>query len=45
MCPAKHKNVSLISEHPLVYIYAFTTSEEPLGYSIVIEPVRDFILE
>jgi hypothetical protein len=45
MCPAKSKNISLINEYPLLYIYAFTGSEEPLWYSIMIESVRDFVLE
>jgi hypothetical protein len=45
MCPAN--NISSINGDPwpLLYIYAFTGSEEPLWYSVMIEHVRDFVLE
>ena len=46
MCPIQHKN-KLVNEYPhaLFYIDVFTSSEEPLWYSLMIEPVKDFVLE
>ena len=45
MCPAKQQSMSLINEYPLLYIDVFTSSEESLQYSLMIEPVEDFVLE
>ena len=45
MCPAKQQSMSLIDEYPLLYIDVFTSSEESLQYSFMIEPVEDFVLE
>ena len=37
--------MSLINEYLLLYIDVFTSSEESLQYSLMIEPVEDFVLE